>query len=120
MPHVVSRVNGLKIAVPKDARGVIHRFAIGGGGNELIFNPIKRSQFNVSKAEDVKPVGLDGTKDDDDAVVSADDKVELTTNVVEDDEPPKKKTAKKKTAKKKTAKKKAAKKRKEPEPELDL
>jgi hypothetical protein len=37
MPVVQSRVNGIKINIPADARNIVHRFATK-GGNELIFN----------------------------------------------------------------------------------
>lgn len=36
MPSIKSRVNGLEIAIPADAKGVIGRFATA-GGNELVF-----------------------------------------------------------------------------------
>ena len=37
MPSIKSRVNGLIINIPADARGVVGRFKTQ-GGNELIFN----------------------------------------------------------------------------------
>lgn len=84
MPQVVSRVNGLKITIPNDARNVVHRFAIGGGGNELIFEPMKRSDFNKSAQEEAKPVGFGA---DEATVASADGAVELSINLVDDDQP---------------------------------
>lgn len=83
MPFVKSRVNGLKIAIPNDARGVIHRFAIGGGGNELVFDPQKRKDYEASRALDSKPVTMGGPEaapDDDDTDTT------LTVNVVDDEE----------------------------------
>lgn len=89
MAHVVSRVNGLKIAIPTDARGVIHRFAISGGGNELVFDPITKSMFNKSKATESAPVQLGGdTPAGGEAEVET-EAVELGTNLVDDEPKPK-------------------------------
>lgn len=80
MANVVSRVNGLKIHIPSDARGVLHRFAIGGGGNELVFEPITRKAFEDSKSTESKPVSM-GTGSGDSKVRK--EAVELTENVKE-------------------------------------
>lgn len=37
MPNITSRVNGIHIAVPAEAKGILGRFATQ-GGNELIFD----------------------------------------------------------------------------------
>ena len=84
MPEVISRVNGLRINIPIDARGVIHRFAIGGGGNELVFEPIKRSDFDASKAKEKEPVGFGGKPTEEPMETMT---VTLTENVIEDDKP---------------------------------
>lgn len=89
MPHVMSRRNGLRVGIPVDARGVIHRFAIGGGGNELIFEPIKRSQYNSSKKSEGSHTSIGSSTGK-----KSQEKVETTVQVAEDDEPPKKKPAK--------------------------
>lgn len=92
MTQVVSRVNGLKIAIPADARNVIHRFAIAGGGNELVFEPITRKTFDSSKKGDADPLDIMGQGSDSGEVDVA-ETVELSENVV--DEPEKKKTTRK-------------------------
>lgn len=66
MPHIRSRRNGLKITIPNDARGVIHRFAIAGGGNELVFEPVKKSDYEASTKSDEKPVTMGGEAQADD------------------------------------------------------
>lgn len=87
MPFVKSRVNGLRIAIPNDARNVIHRFAIQGGGNELVFDNIKRSDYESSRRSEGAPIGL-GSEAPAPTTVNADreDAVELTVGFVEDDE----------------------------------
>lgn len=52
--QVQSRVNGLKINIPTDARGVIGRFA-SQGGNELVFAALTEKQKTV----DTEPVKID-------------------------------------------------------------
>lgn len=88
MSQVISRVNGLKIAIPADARNVVHRFAIAGGGNELIFEPQTRKAFNQSKGAESQPLGLGtgGSADEGDEVVTS--AVEITENVIEDEPEP--------------------------------
>lgn len=103
MPQVISRVNGLKINIPADARNVIHRFAISGGGNELVFEPITRKTFDASKKDDQNPVAI-GTASanelDDSSHV-----VELSENVVDDgDDATSKEPVKAEPAKKTTRK----------------
>lgn len=88
MAFVTSRVNGLKIAIPNDARNVVHRFAVAGGGNELVFDPIKRSDFDKSKAYDTKPLGLGSAATDDTDGGAQITKVELSENVAEDEPAP--------------------------------
>lgn len=83
MPHVISRVNGLRVEIPLDARGVIHRFAVAGGGNELVFEPVTRKAFDSSKALDTQPLGL-GSRDD--TEVAVEETVVLTENVIDEDE----------------------------------
>lgn len=46
--QVQSRVNGLLINVPTDARGVIGRFA-SQGGNELVFAPLSDKQKELEE-----------------------------------------------------------------------
>lgn len=58
MAFVRSRVNGLKIAIPNDARGIVHRFAIAGGGNELVFDGMSRKDHSASVQADTKPVEM--------------------------------------------------------------
>lgn len=91
MPFVHSRVNGLKIAIPNDAAGVIHRFAIGGGGNELVFEPVKRNDFEKSRASEAKPVELAASGPEEapqqDEVVHA-DAVTLTLNIADEGDTP--------------------------------
>lgn len=58
MPFVKSRVNGLLVAIPNDARNVVHRFAVHGGGNELVFDPITRKDFDASRSAESAPLGL--------------------------------------------------------------
>lgn len=95
MTQVVSRVNGLKIAIPADARNIVHRFAIAGGGNELVFEPITRKTFDQSKGSEKNPMGLGaaGTSGDDEVTTT----VALSENVVDDEpaEEPKPKTTRK-------------------------
>lgn len=55
--QVQSRVNGLLINIPTDARGIIGRFA-SQGGNELVFAPISDKQKAVEEAE-VKMTPID-------------------------------------------------------------
>lgn len=51
MPTIKSRVNGLLVSIPADARGILNRFATR-GGNELVFEEIdKRSVVPASKVE---------------------------------------------------------------------
>lgn len=85
MPHIRSRVNGLRIDIPNDARGVIHRFAIGGGGNELVFEPITRKAFEQSAAASKAPVGI-GSSTHEAETVAETLPVVLTQNVVDDDD----------------------------------
>ena len=90
MPFVKSRVNGLLVAIPNDARNVIHRFAVHGGGNELVFEPITRKDFNASKASETAPLGLgepDGPEQAPLATGSTrENAVELTIGVAEDED----------------------------------
>lgn len=86
MPFVTSRVNGLKIAIPADARNIVHRFAIGGGGNELVFEPIKRADFERSQAAENRPLAMGTTEG---AQAPTNEPVALTTNIAEEDEKPK-------------------------------
>lgn len=81
MTQVVSRVNGLKIAIPADARNVVHRFAISGGGNELVFEPLTRKDFNQSKSTENNPMGIGSGGDE--PVEAA--QVELYDNLKDDD-----------------------------------
>lgn len=82
MPQVISRVNGLKINIPADARNIVHRFAIGGGGNELVFEPITRKTFDASKQDDQNPVDIGSvTTTEQDEISHV---VELSENVVDD------------------------------------
>lgn len=92
MTQVVSRVNGLKIAIPADARNIVHRFAIAGGGNELVFEPITRKTFDQSKGSEKNPMGLGTGGESESPEVT--EQVALSENVV-DEEPPKKKTTRK-------------------------
>lgn len=62
MPHVKSRRNGLRIGIPVDARGVIHRFAISGGGNELVFDSIGREAKAKSKKAGGSHTKIDSSK----------------------------------------------------------
>lgn len=89
MPFIKSRVNGLLVAIPNDARNVIHRFAVHGGGNELVFEPIKRKDFDASRSIDSQPLGLGGTDTGPEVAPEADARanaVELTIGVAEDDD----------------------------------
>ena len=91
MTQIRSRVNGLIIKIPSDARGVIHRFAIGGGGNELVFEPIKKSDYAKSLKADDKPIAMgepDRGSEEDPAVDGEMESVQLTINVADDDETP--------------------------------
>lgn len=84
MPQVISRVNGLKINIPADARNIVHRFAIGGGGNELVFEPLTRKTFDTSKQADQNPMAIGSvTTDEQDEISHV---VELSENVVDDDD----------------------------------
>lgn len=85
MPFVTSRVNGLKVAIPNDARNVIHRFAIAGGGNELVFEPMSRKDFEASRKTETQPLGLGG-RDTGEPEPTRENAVVLTNNLV-DDEP---------------------------------
>lgn len=86
-----SRRNGLRVFIPTDARGVLYRFAVSGGGNELIFDPIKRRDFDHSAkidsapaqlgAPDRQPVQAPDTSGED--LVSG--TVALGTNIADDD-----------------------------------
>lgn len=98
MTQVVSRVNGLKIAIPADARNVVHRFAIAGGGNELVFEPLTRKQFDASKGAEAEPMGIGQAESSQPEVAET---ISLSENVV-DDEAPAKKTRKPRQAKAKT------------------
>lgn len=91
MTHVRSRVNGLKITIPNDARGVVHRFAIAGGGNELVFEPIKKAAYNKSVKADDKPMAIGGGASEAEPAPEpkSEDRVELSLNLA-DDAPPKK------------------------------
>lgn len=60
MPQVRSRVNGLIINIPADARGIIGRYATQ-GGNELIFD--KRSLNGAPKPSE-KPVTIESLNPD--------------------------------------------------------
>lgn len=104
MAHVVSRVNGLKIAIPSDAKNIVHRFAISGGGNELVFKPISKKQYaNSARAEGNQPISFDSISKTQTSVDGV-DRVELSVNVVDDEDEPAKKAPAKKTASKKTVK----------------
>lgn len=82
MPFVKSRVNNLLVAIPNDVRGVMHRFAVSGGGNELVFDPIKKSDFQRSQRQDSEPLTIGGR-----AEPKPLERVALSTNVADDDEP---------------------------------
>lgn len=64
MAVIKSRRNGLKIFIPHDARGVVQRFAVPGGDNQLVFEPIGKGEVNRSKEAEKEPVSLDGMKVD--------------------------------------------------------
>ena len=82
MPQVISRVNGLKINIPADARNIVHRFAISGGGNELVFEPLTRKTFDASKQDDQNPMAIGSvTTTEQDEISHV---VELSENVVDD------------------------------------
>lgn len=111
MSLITSRRNGLKIAIPSDARGIVHRFAIAGGGNELVFDPIRRSTYSKSMAESDEEMELDagGASARATAAESAQTEktVELSENVIEDEAPAKKparRPARRATTKTETAK----------------
>ena len=53
MPMVQSRVNGLRIFIPTEARGVIGRFATQ-QGNELIF--VKPTDKNIRETQSEEPL----------------------------------------------------------------
>lgn len=96
MTQVVSRVNGLKIAIPADARNIVHRFAIAGGGNELVFEPITRKTFDQSKGSEKNPMGLGSGSDTEAEDYGVATTVTLSENILEDeDEAPKPKTTRK-------------------------
>ena len=59
--QVQSRVNGLVINIPTDARGIIGRFA-SVGGNELVFAPISEKQKAVEEVEVKLDTGDAGNK----------------------------------------------------------
>lgn len=97
MTQVVSRINGLKIAIPADARNIVHRFAIAGGGNELVFEPITRKAFDASKGSEKNPMGLGSGASADDEDYGVATTVTLSENIVDDEAP--KKTRKPRAAK---------------------
>lgn len=99
MTQVVSRVNGLKIAIPADARNIVHRFAIAGGGNELVFEPITRKTFDQSKGSEKNPMGLGSVASADDEDYGVATTVTLSENIVEDEAPKPKSTRKPRAAK---------------------
>lgn len=104
MSQVRSRVNGLIITIPTDARGVIHRFAIGGGGNELVFEPIKKNDYNQSIKMDAKPVAMGGPSEEEDPEVPSETgSVELTLNLADDSPEPEVAKPRKGRSKKATA-----------------
>lgn len=86
MAHIYSRVNGLRIGIPADARNIVHRFAIGGGGNELIFEPLRKSDYDQSKRLEGKPVEMGSIHDTHVPSEGEENQVELSVNVVEDEE----------------------------------
>lgn len=112
MSLITSRRNGLKIAIPSDARGIVHRFAIAGGGNELVFDPIRRSAYSKSMAESDEEMELDAGGASARATAAESEKtVELSENVIEDEAPAKKparRPARRATTKTETAKTEAA------------
>jgi len=63
MPVIESRVNGLKINIPADARGVVHRFATK-GGNELVFNARSLKQATGGAPAPNKPVTIESEAPD--------------------------------------------------------
>lgn len=85
MPFITSRVNGLKIAIPNDARNVIHRFAISGGGNELVFEPPTRKAYNASKQSDTQVTKI--SEPDEPIGSDREDAVQLSVTVAEDEKP---------------------------------
>lgn len=87
MASITSRVNGLKITIPNDARGVIHRFAIAGGGNELVFEPVRRKDFEQSALTDEKPVSMGGEDKTGEAAKRDPLPEGLSVNVTDDDAP---------------------------------
>lgn len=84
MPFVRSRRNGLKIAIPNDARNIVHRFAVSGGGNEFVFEPISRRDYQASAATEAHPVTM-GAPDNEPV---APERVELSVNLADDDDEP--------------------------------
>lgn len=99
MAFVRSRRNGLKIAIPPDARGVVHRFAISGGGNEFVFEPIEKKAYEESASTDKVPVQMGSPDKVEVPQAAAGSEVQLSLNVKEDEpEPePKRKPRKKPT-----------------------
>jgi hypothetical protein len=57
MPVIQSRVNGLKINIPADARGVVSRFETK-GGNELVFDARSLKQVTGGAQASSKPVTI--------------------------------------------------------------
>jgi hypothetical protein len=55
MPQVQSRVNGLIVNIPADARNVVGRFATK-GGNELIFENLPKSRRRAVDQEEAMVV----------------------------------------------------------------
>lgn len=106
--HVISKRNGLKITMPVDARNVVHRFMIAGGGNELVFEPLTRSKLNESRAAEPSHLAMGGADTDEPEAPKKDgrQRVELTEHVIEDEDEAPAKPAPKKTATKRTAPKK--------------
>lgn len=88
MASIRSRVNGLRITIPNDARGIVHRFAIMGGGNELVFDAMSKKVHEESTKADSKPVDM-GSPADVEANKTEPLPEGLSLNLADDDNPAK-------------------------------